>query len=118
MSTATPRTGREASVPEVPRTDHVDAVRLTDLHKTFGDVTAVDGVDLTIRPGEVVALLGPNGAGKTTTIDMILGLSPHSPGGGSRRIMPRGLGSPSSSSPTPNSGFLPASCDTSPPGDP
>ena len=75
MSTATPRTGREASVPEVPRTDHVDAVRLTDLHKSFGDVTAVDGVDLTIRPGEVVALLGPNGAGKTTTIDMILGLN-------------------------------------------
>ena len=75
MSTATPRTGREASVPEVPRTDHVDAVRLTDLHKSFGDVTAVDGIDLTIRPGEVVALLGPNGAGKTTTIDMILGLS-------------------------------------------
>ena len=75
MSTATPRTSREASLPEVPRTDHVDAVRLTDLHKSFGDVTAVDGVDLTIRPGEVVALLGPNGAGKTTTIDMILGLS-------------------------------------------
>ena len=75
MSTATPRTGREATVTEDPRTDHVDAVRLTDLHKSFGDVTAVDGIDLTIRPGEVVALLGPNGAGKTTTIDMILGLS-------------------------------------------
>ncbi|MDT0248356.1 ABC transporter ATP-binding protein [Actinomyces oris] len=75
MSTATPRTGREATVTEDPRTDHMDAVRLTDLHKSFGDVTAVDGVDLTIRPGEVVALLGPNGAGKTTTIDMILGLS-------------------------------------------
>ena len=75
MSTATPRTGQEATVTEDPRTDHVDAVRLTDLHKSFGDVTAVDGVDLTIRPGEVVALLGPNGAGKTTTIDMILGLS-------------------------------------------
>ena len=75
MSTATPRTGLEASVPEDPRTDHRDAVRLTDLHKSFGDVTAVDGVVLTIRPGEVVALLGPNGAGKTTTIDMILGLS-------------------------------------------
>ena len=75
MSTATPRTGLEASVPEDPRTDHMDAVRLTNLHKSFGEVTAVDGVDLTIRPGEVVALLGPNGAGKTTTIDMILGLS-------------------------------------------
>ncbi|MFC2473037.1 MAG: ABC transporter ATP-binding protein [Actinomyces sp.] len=75
MSTATPRSSRDASVSEAPRTDRLDAVRLTDLHKSFGDVTAVDGVDLTISPGEVVALLGPNGAGKTTTIDMILGLS-------------------------------------------
>ena len=75
MSTATPRSSRDASVSEAPRTDRLDAVRLTDLHKSFGDVTAVNGIDLTIRPGEVVALLGPNGAGKTTTIDMILGLS-------------------------------------------
>lgn len=37
-------------------------------------VTAVDQLDLSIRPGEVVALLGPNGAGKTTTLDMVLGL--------------------------------------------
>ena len=58
-----------------PAAEPADAVRLTALHKSFGDVIAVDGIDLTIRPGEVVALLGPNGAGKTTTIDMILGLS-------------------------------------------
>ena len=75
MSTTTPRPAPEPSLPVVPQTDRVDAVQLTDLHKSFGDVTAVDGVDLTISPGEVVALLGPNGAGKTTTIDMILGLS-------------------------------------------
>ena len=80
MSTATPRSSQDASVSEAPRTDRLDAVRLTDLHKSFGDVTAVDGVVLTIRPGEVVALLGPNGAGKTTTIDMILGLSRPSSG--------------------------------------
>lgn len=43
--------------------------------KSFGSVHAVRGVDLTIRPGEIVAFLGPNGAGKTTTIDMILGLT-------------------------------------------
>ena len=41
----------------------------------FGAVTAVDGISLRIRPGEVVALLGPNGAGKTSTVDMLLGLS-------------------------------------------
>jgi len=43
--------------------------------KSFGPVRAVRGVDLTVRPGEIVAFLGPNGAGKTTTIDMILGLT-------------------------------------------
>ena len=52
----------------------VDAVRLTGLRKSFGDVVAVDGIDLTIRPGEVVALLGPNGAGKTTTVEILQGL--------------------------------------------
>jgi ABC-2 type transport system ATP-binding protein len=52
-----------------------DAVSVTGLRKTFGAVTAVDGIDLTVAPGEVVALLGPNGAGKTTTIELLLGLS-------------------------------------------
>ncbi|KUL30838.1 ABC transporter ATP-binding protein [Actinoplanes awajinensis] len=51
------------------------AVHLDGVVKRFGTVTAVDGIDLRIRPGEVVALLGPNGAGKTTTVDMLLGLS-------------------------------------------
>ncbi|HEY7045038.1 MAG TPA: ABC transporter ATP-binding protein [Nocardioidaceae bacterium] len=51
------------------------AVALDDVSRVFGAVRAVDGLSLTIQPGEIVALLGPNGAGKTTTIDMILGLS-------------------------------------------
>ena len=49
-------------------------VRLTDLTKSYGDVKAVRGVNISIRPGETLALLGPNGAGKSTTIDMMLGL--------------------------------------------
>ncbi|MFH5211708.1 ABC transporter ATP-binding protein [Antrihabitans sp. NCIMB 15449] len=56
------------------------AVVLRNLHKTFAvgegpGVRAVNGLDLTIEPGEIVAFLGPNGAGKTTTIDMLLGLT-------------------------------------------
>ena len=51
------------------------AIELRGLRKTFGSITAVAGIDLTIRPGEVVALLGPNGAGKSTTIDLALGLA-------------------------------------------
>jgi ABC-2 type transport system ATP-binding protein len=53
----------------------VDAVvRTSGLTKRFGDVAAVDGVDLAVRAGERVALLGPNGAGKTTTLLMLLGV--------------------------------------------
>jgi ABC-2 type transport system ATP-binding protein len=51
------------------------AIQLSGVHRHFGAVHAVDGVDLRIELGEIVALLGPNGAGKTTTIDMILGLA-------------------------------------------
>src|SRR3954454_830936 len=60
------------------------AVALRGLTKRFGAVTAVDGLDLTIQPGEIVAFLGPNGAGKTSTIDMVLGLS--RPDSGSARV--------------------------------
>jgi ABC-2 type transport system ATP-binding protein len=49
-------------------------LRTKGLVKRFGEITAVDGLDLEVRRGEVVGLLGPNGAGKSTTIGMVLGL--------------------------------------------
>src|SRR6478672_13004589 len=57
------------------RTSAAPAIELSGLTKSFGAVRAVRGIDLTVRPGEIVAFLGSNGAGKTTTIDMVLGLS-------------------------------------------
>ncbi len=47
------------------------AIEVKNLHKSFGEVKAVDGIDFTVKAGEIFSLLGPNGAGKTTTISMI-----------------------------------------------
>ena len=55
--------------------------------KRYGPVTALDGVDLTVRAGEVVAVLGPNGAGKTTAVQLLLGLG--RPGAGTVRLFGR-----------------------------
>jgi ABC-type Fe3+/spermidine/putrescine transport system ATPase subunit len=48
-------------------------VELVGVTKRFGDVAAVDGVDLSVRPGEFLSLLGPSGCGKTTTLRLIAG---------------------------------------------
>src|SRR5690348_11995890 len=51
-----------------------NAIEVRALRKSFGRTVALDGLDLTVRTGEVHAFLGPNGAGKTTTIRILLGL--------------------------------------------
>jgi ABC-2 type transport system ATP-binding protein len=50
------------------------AIAISGLVKTFGSVRALDGLDLTVRTGEVHGFLGPNGSGKTTTIRVLMGL--------------------------------------------
>ena len=59
-------------------------IETQDLTKRYGDLVAVDRLNLSIGEGEIFGLLGPNGAGKTTTILMLLGLS--QPAGGSMRV--------------------------------
>lgn len=67
-------TGAAGAQPLDSVADHsAAAVELTDLTKSFGANTAVDGLTLTIPRGKVTSLLGPNGAGKTTTIEMCEG---------------------------------------------
>ncbi|MGY1805553.1 ABC transporter ATP-binding protein [Blastococcus sp. SYSU D00922] len=53
--------------------DPAAAISIRGLVKRYGDFTAVDGLDLDIRRGEIFALLGPNGAGKTTTVEICEG---------------------------------------------
>jgi ABC-2 type transport system ATP-binding protein len=62
-----------------------DVVEIRGLVKRFGDLLAVDRLDLSIRAGECFGLLGPNGAGKTTTIEILEGLQ--EPTGGDVRVL-------------------------------
>ena len=75
ITETSPPGGAQSASSETPL-----AVDLTGIHKNFGHVRAVDGVDLKVVSGEIVAILGPNGASKTSTIDIILGLSQPSAG--------------------------------------
>jgi ABC-2 type transport system ATP-binding protein len=53
---------------------YLAGVKLTGVSKRYGDITAVDYLDLDIKKGEIFGLLGPNGSGKSTTLKMVLGL--------------------------------------------
>ena len=52
----------------------MSAIEVENLHKSYGDLKAVDGLSLDVEKGEVFGLLGPNGAGKTTTVEILIGL--------------------------------------------
>ncbi len=54
--------------------DHVPALRLESISKSYGDIKAVRGIDLAVDTGEILGLLGPNGSGKSTTMKMVLGI--------------------------------------------
>jgi ABC-2 type transport system ATP-binding protein len=57
-----------------------EAIRVRDLQKRYGEYTALRGIDIDVRRGEVFGLLGPNGAGKTTTVEILEGYRPRSAG--------------------------------------
>jgi len=60
---------------------------LQGVSKRFGSIVALDGIDLQVRPGELLAVLGPNGAGKSTAISLLLGLQ--QPDAGAARLFGR-----------------------------
>ncbi|MGO1423674.1 MAG: ABC transporter ATP-binding protein [Brachybacterium sp.] len=76
MTTTTTTTTTTITTPApAPETALDTAISLCGVHRHFGTVRALDGLDLEIRPGEIVALLGPNGAGKSTAMEMMVGLA-------------------------------------------
>ena len=60
------------------------AIAATGLHKSFGTLVVLDGIDLAVAEGTIFALLGPNGAGKTTTVHILSTLLPAD--GGQARV--------------------------------
>ena len=82
-----PRRARSATSMGQPVDAQADSVRISTrgLTKRYGDLTAVDALDLDVHRGEIFGLLGQNGAGKTTTILMLLGLT--EPTSGQARVV-------------------------------
>ena len=66
-----PNCGTEGKVTFKPISPKEIAIKVTNLTKKYGDLTAVDNISFNVSKGEVFAFLGPNGAGKTTTVEMI-----------------------------------------------
>ena len=67
MNTVTPTAG----VTTTAATSTGAAISARGLRKSFGEKTVLDGIDLTVPPGTILALLGPNGAGKTTAVHLL-----------------------------------------------
>jgi iron(III) transport system ATP-binding protein len=82
-------TGPQAPVPP--------ALRVQDLRRTYGPITAVDGLSLELRTGEMLSLLGPSGCGKTTVLRLVAGLE--EPDGGTIEIAGRRVAGPGASVP-------------------
>lgn len=60
--------------------EHIEELRIQDLHAFYGESHALHGIDLTVYQGELVTLLGRNGSGRTTTLRSIMGLVGHRTG--------------------------------------
>jgi lipopolysaccharide export system ATP-binding protein len=69
-----------SSIPPTESAPATPQITTQGLVKTYGERNVVNGVDITVRAGEIVGLLGPNGAGKTTSFYMIVGLVPATAG--------------------------------------
>ncbi|MGP9735478.1 ABC transporter ATP-binding protein [Brachybacterium sp. AOP42-C2-15] len=75
MTTTTASATAAEPASTTPAAAATAAISLRGLTKHYGSVRALDGLDLEIQPGEIVALLGPNGAGKSTAMEMMVGLA-------------------------------------------
>ena len=72
--TTTPPVEATEPAESAPDSDEAPLLSVRDLHKSYGGITAVDGVSFDVAPGTMTGLIGPNGAGKSTTFDLITGV--------------------------------------------
>jgi putative spermidine/putrescine transport system ATP-binding protein len=83
-------TASQTSRPSAPESEAQLDIRLRGVRKAYGEVVAVDGIDLDVRSGEFFTMLGPSGSGKTTTLRMIAGFE--LPDGGTVELAGRDVG--------------------------